>query len=115
MAGSATLDQLEGRIHLIGAVDGQIDPIHRVEALQGNTELGGQHLALEGGGHTHDVAELTALELGPQGLNHQGRGGAGAQPHHHAAADLLGGCRRHRLLHLILQVRHRSRPNGPRP
>jgi hypothetical protein len=29
VAGAATLDQLEGGIHLIGAVDGQVDAIAR--------------------------------------------------------------------------------------
>ena len=106
MAGSAALDQLERRIHLIGTVDRQIDPVDGVETLQGNPQLSGQHLALKGGGDAGDVAQLTAVQLGPEGLDHQGCGGTGAKPHDHAALDLLSGGGRHRLLHLILQRRH---------
>ena len=109
MAGATALDQLEEGIHLIGAVDGQINAIHGVEALQRNAELGGEHLPLERGGHPHNVAQLTAAELFAQALDHQGGGGAGAQPQHHAVADLFHGGRGNRLLHLVLKIRHRWR------
>ena len=33
VAGAAALDQLEGGIHFIGAINGEIDPINGIEAL----------------------------------------------------------------------------------
>ena len=106
MAGATALDQLEGGIHLVGAVDRQVDAIDGVEALQGDAQFSGQHLALEGGGDAGDVPQLAASELGAKGLDHQGGGGARTQADDHAALDLLGGGGRHGLLHLILQIRH---------
>ena len=102
MAGTATLDQLEGGVDFIGPIDRQINAIDGIEAEQRNVQFRGQHFSLEGGGHTDDVAELTAGQLGAQGLDHQRGGGAGAQTQHHAVLDLLHGGIRHRLFHLIL-------------
>ena len=113
MAGAAAFDQLERRIHFIGTIDRQIDAADGVEALEGNAELSRQHFTLERRGDAHDVGELAALELGAEGLDHQRRGGTGAQTHHHAAADLFGGSSSHRLLHLILKVRHHAVLSGP--
>ena len=72
VASTTALDQLEGGINLIGTIDRQIDAIDRIQALQRDAQLGRQHLALEGGRDANDVTQLTALELGAEGLNHQG-------------------------------------------
>jgi hypothetical protein len=103
----AALDQAEGGIHLISAVNGEINAIDGIQALERDAQFGGQHLALKGGGDTHDVVEFTAAELLAQGLDHQGGGGTGTEAHHHAVTDLLHSGLRHRLLHPVLQIRHR--------
>ena len=76
MACATTLDQLKARVDFVGTIDGQINPADGVETEQGNVELSGQHLSLEGRGDTDDVFEFSAGELGPQALNHQSGGGA---------------------------------------
>ncbi len=76
MTGATALDQLEVGIHLVGTVNGQVDALNRVEALERNSQLGGQYLPLEGGGHAGDVLQLPTLQLGPKGADHQGRRGA---------------------------------------
>ena len=113
MAGAAALDQLEIRVDLIGPIDGQIDTGDGIEALERNTQFGRQHFPLEGGGDASDVLELTALELGAQALDHQGRRRAGAQAHDHAVADLLHRRLRHGLLHAVLQISHHRGRKGP--
>ena len=70
MAGTTALDQLKSGIHLICAINCKIDALNCIKALERNAELSCQHLALEGGGDTHHIAEFTALELGSEGLNH---------------------------------------------
>ena len=75
VASATALDQLEARVDFVGTIDGQINPADGVEAEQGDVELRGQHLSLKGGGHTNDVFEFAAGELGPQALNHQRCGG----------------------------------------
>ena len=106
MAGPAPLDQLEGGIHLIRPIDGQIDALDGIQALQGDPQLSGQDLSLKRRGDTGDVPELTTLQPGPQLLNHQSCGGSGSQPKHHSIPDLGHGRGGHGLLHLGLQIRH---------
>ena len=76
MAGAAAFDQLKCRVNFIGPVDGQINALYCVERLQRNAQLGGEHLALKGGGHSCDVLEATILQTSPELLNHQRGGGA---------------------------------------
>ena len=71
MAGAPSFDQLKPGIHLIGAINGQINGLHMVEIHQGNAQPAGQHLALKGGGHCCDVLKLTLAQPLPQGLNHE--------------------------------------------
>ena len=76
VASATTLDQLEAGVDFVGTIDGQINLADGVEAEQGDVELSGKHLSLEGGGDADDVFEFSAGELGPQALNHQSGGGA---------------------------------------
>ena len=108
MTGTAAFDQLKAWIHFIGAIDGEIDAIHRIEAEQRNVELGGKNLTLEGGGDTNDVLQLTTGQLRPEGFDHQGSRGTGPETQNHAVLDLLDGGIGHRLLHLGLEIGHRT-------
>ena len=76
MAGATAFDQLKAGIHLIGAINGQIDAIDGVEGLQRDAQLSRQNLTLKGGGDAHDVAKAAIAQPGPHLLNHQGCGGA---------------------------------------
>ena len=76
MAGATAFDQLKAGVHLIGAINGQIDAINGVEGLQRDAQFGRQHLPLKGGGDADDVAEAAVAQPGPHLLNHQGCGGA---------------------------------------
>ncbi|CAI8161057.1 MAG: Uncharacterised protein [Synechococcus sp. CC9902] len=112
MAGSAPFDQLKGRIHFVGAIDRQINAVHRIEAEQRNVQFRGQHLTLKRGGHADDVFEFATGELGSQALDHQRRSRTGTQTQHHAVLDLPNGCISDSLLHLVLKIRHQARSGG---
>ena len=106
MAGAASLDQLKTRVHLIGAIDGQIDPINRIEAEKRDVQLSGENLTLKGGGDTDDVFQRTAGLPRTEGLDHQGSRGSRPQSKNHAVLDLLNGSISHRLFHLGLEIGH---------
>ena len=104
MTGSPPLDELKSRINLVCAINGQIDVIDCVQALEGNAKFGCQDFPLEGSCNTSDVAYIAAAELLRQSLNHQCRRGAGTQANHHAVLDLFNRSRSHGLLHTLLKI-----------
>ena len=104
MTGSPPLDELKSRIDFVCAINGQINVIDCVQALEGNAKFGGQDFPLKGRCNASDVAYFAAAKFLGQSLNHQRRRGAGTQANHHAVLDLLNRSHSHGLLHTLLKI-----------
>ena len=104
MACTAALDQLKGRIHLIGTINGQINAIHRIQAAQGNSQLSCQHFALKRCCDADDVLELSGCQTLAKPLDHQSCRGTRSQSHDHAVTKLLNRRFCDSLFHLVLEI-----------
>eukprot|EP00983_Pelagomonas_calceolata_P125724 1161231-Pelagomonas_calceolata.AAC.3 len=120
---------VRGQLHHLLAQQGTPAPLHHIQvvvhlvsAVDGNVELGllvqsgqrdAQGLSLlqraDGGGHTDDVFQLPLLHELPDAVHGEGSGGAGAQAHHHVRLDVLHGLVRSLY---VCQVEKKSRLQG---
>jgi hypothetical protein len=105
------LDQVQTRIHLIGPVQGQIQPRAVVQADERDPQPLCLVPRIGRGGHPRDPAQLAPVTTRCNGLQDQPRGGAGAQAQLHAVLHHPGGALGGLFLELVLsQAVTRPRP-----
>ncbi|KAF7805198.1 serine/threonine-protein kinase Nek2-like [Senna tora] len=99
---AAAFDQIEVRVNLVCAVDGQIETRIVVEDGEGDTKRPCLLFGALRGGDSDNVLQFTGLEeLAELGYD-KGGGGAGAEAEDHAAADVLDGFVGGDLLEVVL-------------
>lgn len=99
---AATLDEVEKRVNLVGAVDGQIDDGVGVEIGQGDPEGECLFVSHLGGGYPDDVFEFALAEKLADAFDSVLGGGASAKAENHAGFNVLDGLVGGDLLKVIL-------------
>ena len=98
-SGAAALDQVERAVDLVGAVDGEIEPVDRIERGQRNVArfgLGAGRFRGRHADHLHPAGNLLAEQV-----DKMLGGRAGAEPELHAVLHMLQRLRRRLPLHLV--------------
>ena len=109
---AAALDEVEVRVDLVGAVDGEADAGAR-EREQRDPDAGGVGLRLEGGGHAGDPRKRARAEEVPQAVQRVRRRGPRAQAQRHAGLhELHRAVRRHALQLVLRQIPRRRWRRG---
>ena len=88
---AAPFDQRQVRVHLIGAVDGDVDAGNVVHCGEGNAVASGQASGVEGRGNALNVREVSRPQALAEMRNGERRGGAGAESHHAAGGHTRRG------------------------
>ena len=111
---AASLDEVEVRVDLVGAVDGERDPGARggVEREQRDPDGGRVGLRLEGGGHPGHARERARAEEVPEAVQRVRRRGPRAQAQRHAGLHELHRAVRRHALQLVLRELPRRRRRG---
>ena len=85
MRPASTLDQPQVRCHLVGAVDGQVEPVQEVEWLDGKAQRSGGILRGGRGSHADQIRQIASGYRGQE----VGNGRPRPQPQAHAAFHRL--------------------------
>jgi hypothetical protein len=112
---AAALDEVEVRVDLVGAVDGEADAGARggVERKQRDPDAGGVGLRLEGGGNAGDPGQRAHAEEVAQAVQRVRGRGTRAQAQRHAGLhELHRAVRRHALELVLRQIPRRLRRGG---
>jgi len=99
---TATLNEVEKWVNLVGAVDGQIDNRVGIEIGQGDPEGECLFVGYLGGGYSDDVFELALAEKLADSVDGVLGRGASAKAENHAGFDVLDGLVGGDLLEVIL-------------
>ena len=104
VTGPSALDEVAARIHLVGAVDGEIDVVDLVQGDLRNPVFLGQDRCLERCRHPDDVRHFPGLPAPAQLLDQQGGGRSGTEAQDHPGLDPLRRFGRHEFLHALLHI-----------
>ena len=102
---TASLDEVEDRADLVGAVEGEVEAFDGLERGERDAVGPGQPFGEEGGGDARDVQPFIA-DATPDGFDGARRRGAGAEPQTHAVFDQGGDAFAHSLFRGGLSVGH---------
>ena len=99
--GAAALDAVEVLVHLVGAVDGDVDMIHIIDVHDLDAVTFGLLLRATGGRHAGELQALL-LDAAAELIDQETHGRTGSETGDHAVLDQLGGFDASRLLQCIL-------------